>query len=208
MTIRAAALRLMLVVLPVLSPIMLRGWLRWGSCTTWLLGIGIAVWIAALPGLFLLALSHFLAFLNAIFFPFSRFAVRFPNVALFGAIASCVGATFVSAGFVSFSARHDAETMELVATGQTLLTQCTACHHAGLDIAPPLTGLVDREIAAMPGYNYSAALRAIDGRWTTDNLKQFLTNPDDFAPGNYMGLQPIPLKDAEAIIMALAATMR
>ena len=39
----------------------------------------------------------------------------------------------------------------------------------------------------MPGFNYSAALKAKGGNWTFDDLDHFIANPKAWLPGTNMG---------------------
>jgi cytochrome c len=109
------------------------------------------------------------------------------------------------------------------AAGQTITRQCTACHvfEAGGDnrVGPYLWNVVGRDIASVSGFNYSAALQAIEGDWSFAALDGFLASPRDWAPGtsmSYAGLRsatdranliaymrelsdaPVPLPEPEA----------
>ena len=71
---------------------------------------------------------------------------------------------------------------------------CKGCHKisaGALGIGPSLHGIVGRKIASRAGYQYSAALSAIEGRWDVASLDAYLTNPQQFAPGTSMALQGI-----------------
>ena len=50
-----------------------------------------------------------------------------------------------------------------------------------------------QKVASVAGFgNYSAAIKLSDALWTEDNLKQFLSDPQEFMPGTtmpYGGLQ-------------------
>jgi cytochrome c2 len=73
-------------------------------------------------------------------------------------------------------------------TGEALYAECAICHEAQGAIpasAPPLRGVNRREIASVPGYEYSNALRDVDGYWEWE-LGDFLRNPGIFAPGTSM----------------------
>jgi cytochrome c len=64
---------------------------------------------------------------------------------------------------------------------------CASCHayqpeSEPLD-GPSLWGVVGRRIASAEGYEYSTALKGIDGVWDRATLDRFLTNPRVFAPG-------------------------
>jgi cytochrome c len=64
---------------------------------------------------------------------------------------------------------------------------CLACHTLTADEpaleAPPLQGVIGRRIASAPDYEYSAALRKLDGNWDRDRLDRFLAAPQAYAPG-------------------------
>ena len=77
-----------------------------------------------------------------------------------------------------------------VGQADTLKLGCVACHtfneggKAG--IGPNLYGVVGGPHAHMPGFAYSAALKAHDGPWTYDELDKWLTKPAAYAPGTKM----------------------
>ncbi len=67
---------------------------------------------------------------------------------------------------------------------------CQACHTfqkgQGNNVGPNLYGVVGRPVASVPGFNYSAALKAKGGTWTFDALNTWLTNPRADVPGTLM----------------------
>ena len=67
---------------------------------------------------------------------------------------------------------------------------CVACHNfaegAGAKMGPDLYGVVGRERASVPGYEYSAALKSHPGKWTYDTLNEWLYKPSAFAHGTKM----------------------
>ena len=69
---------------------------------------------------------------------------------------------------------------------------CASCHsyEPGSEPmnGPSLWGVVGRRIASVEGYEYSTALKGIDGVWDRASLNRFLTNPKLFAPGVRMTL--------------------
>jgi cytochrome c len=78
---------------------------------------------------------------------------------------------------------------------------CIACHNfaegAGAKVGPDLYGVVGRERASMPGYEYSAALKGKPGKWTYDTLNEWLYKPAAFAKGTkmaYAGLSDAKLR--------------
>jgi cytochrome c len=67
---------------------------------------------------------------------------------------------------------------------------CQACHTfqkgQANNVGPNLYGVVGRPVASVPGFNYSAALKAKGGTWTFDALNTWLENPRADVPGTLM----------------------
>ena len=79
------------------------------------------------------------------------------------------------------------------AKGQQIFNRCRACHAVGPGArnkaGPQLNGVVGRKAAAVPGYNYSDAMKlaAANGLvWTEPKLTAYLESPDSFLPGGVM----------------------
>jgi cytochrome c len=53
-------------------------------------------------------------------------------------------------------------------------------------VGPNLFGVAERPVASVPGYNYSNALKAHQGKWDQATLDAFLKSPKGYAPGTYM----------------------
>lgn len=93
---------------------------------------------------------------------------------------------------------------------------CVACHALepgrNTPAGPTLHNLVGRRVAALPGFNYSPALRRFavrNPRWTPALLDRFLADPEGLVPGTEMGL--VGISDASrrrALIAWLAVPRR
>jgi cytochrome c2 len=77
---------------------------------------------------------------------------------------------------------------------QVFNSQCRACHSLEADkngVGPTLHGVFGRKAGSLPGYNYSAAIKKSDVMWNDDTLKQFLSDPHTFIPGDKMAFAGI-----------------
>jgi cytochrome c len=76
-----------------------------------------------------------------------------------------------------------------VSAGQRVFKQCAACHKVeeGVNaVGPSLYGVVGRPVHAISDFQYSDALKALDGEWTAERLDAFVTDPKAYAPGTKM----------------------
>jgi cytochrome c len=74
--------------------------------------------------------------------------------------------------------------------GETSAKKCAACHtfdKGGRNlVGPNLWGIVGRPMAAVQGFNYSAAMRNHKGNWTFEELDKYLKTPQAMVPGTNM----------------------
>lgn len=96
--------------------------------------------------------------------------------------------------------------------GRLLFIQCRACHDLVPSdvqkVGPNLSGLLDRQAAAAPGFAYSSALQATAGKlvWDKPTLDRWLEKPAAVVPGNTMAFAGISNPaDRAALITYLEA---
>nr|MCU0922965.1 PQQ-dependent sugar dehydrogenase [Burkholderiaceae bacterium] len=72
---------------------------------------------------------------------------------------------------------------------------CASCHAiaagSGGGSGPVLNAILGRQVAGLPGFAYSSALRNKGGTWTEANLDAYLASPQTFAPGTTMAFAGI-----------------
>jgi len=96
--------------------------------------------------------------------------------------------------------------------GAEVFRACIACHALGPNdgnrAGPTLAGIFGRRIATLPGYNFSAALKALEIVWTPETVsKLFEVGPAEFTPGTKMPEQRIgSAADRAALVRFLAKT--
>jgi cytochrome c len=77
-----------------------------------------------------------------------------------------------------------------VEAGERQFRLCIACHPAEKGaphrVGSNLWNIVGQRKAALPQFNYSAALKAKGGTWSYEELADYLNNPRKFAPGTSM----------------------
>ena len=79
--------------------------------------------------------------------------------------------------------------------GQQLFSErCSACHAMDHNqTGPELGGVIGRKAGSASGYHYSPALKSAGLTWSSENLDQWLTNPQKFINGARM---PVRVLDA------------
>lgn len=95
------------------------------------------------------------------------------------------------------------------AAGEKVFGKCKACHKidGSNGTGPHLDGVVDRQKAAVEGYAYSEALKAMAAdKWTPENLYHFLASPKTYMPGTKMAFAGLPKGEDRADLIAYLAT--
>jgi cytochrome c len=93
--------------------------------------------------------------------------------------------------------------------GEELYQGCQDCHSIDKnDVGPMHKGVVGRPSGAVPGYNYSPALRDAKIVWTEENLDKWLSGPQEFIPGTKMFYEVQNPQDRADIIAFLKERAR
>lgn len=92
--------------------------------------------------------------------------------------------------------------------GAQVFRACVACHTLKADegprAGPTLAGIFGRRIAALPGYDFSPALKKLDIVWTPETVsKLFEVGPAAYTPGTKMPEQRVGAEDRAALVKFL-----
>ncbi len=83
---------------------------------------------------------------------------------------------------------------------------CVSCHNfnegGANKVGPDLYGVLGRQVASHPGFDYSSALKKHSGPWTYAELNEWLHSPREYAPGTKMSFAGIENDKQRADVIA------
>ncbi len=87
--------------------------------------------------------------------------------------------------------------------GEEVYGRCLACHALNSDrVGPRHCGLVGRRAGAIPGFDYSAAMKRSRLTWNEKTLDRFLADPMKTVPGTTMTYAGVPGAKERADLIA------
>jgi cytochrome c len=90
-----------------------------------------------------------------------------------------------------------------VKAGEAIYSRCAACHSLAYDrTGPRHCGLFGRRAAAVPGFDYSVAMKRSGIVWNEKSLDRFLANPLVAVPGTSMGYAGVADRKERADLIA------
>jgi cytochrome c len=117
-------------------------------------------------------------------------------------------AIFVAA--VALAAAGPARAQDATAGAAVFASQCAICHAVSEGrnmVGPSLFGLLGRPAAAIPGYRYSAAMRACGLAWDAATLDRYLTGPEAVVPHTTMTYGGLRDAQTRADLIAYLSTL-
>ncbi|WP_407352093.1 c-type cytochrome [Luteimonas sp. R10] len=103
---------------------------------------------------------------------------------------SHVWIVLLAASLAQLRCAANAADADLLAEGHTLYeNKCGGCHSVETNrIGPRHQGVIGRRVAGVPDYDYSPALKQLDGTWTPARLDLWLSDTQRMAPRSKMYL--------------------
>ncbi|MXU64201.1 c-type cytochrome [Oceanomicrobium pacificus] len=98
-----------------------------------------------------------------------------------------------------------------VGKGERVFGKCKACHKledGANATGPHLFAVVNRQVAAVSGYDYSDGMAGHGGAWDVETLNSFLENPKDEVPGTKMSFAGLKKPEDRANLIAYLETVQ
>ena len=102
---------------------------------------------------------------------------------------------------IAFAMPVPAAAQDAAKGGEVFQDRCASCHVLhGVGQGPNLIGVVGRKAGALPGFNYSEAIKGSGLTWTPANLDRFIAGPTKLVPGTAMrAMVPDPAERRDLI---------
>ena len=120
-------------------------------------------------------------------------------------------ATLVLAAGAVMAVAMPAAAQDAAAGKAQFKTVCAVCHAevAGKNgVGPSLFGIVGSMSGAVPGFNFSPAMKSAKIKWDAKALDEYLTNPMKKVPGNRMPYPGQPDAAKRAALIAYLTTLK
>ncbi len=127
-----------------------------------------------------------------------------------------IAVTETPASTVAGPAAPEVPLEQLLATasvekGASAAKKCLACHDftkgGPNKVGPNLYGVVGRERASHEGFTYTAAMKSKPGKWTIQDLDNYLVSPRSMVPGTSMAFAGITKGPERADLLAYLNTL-
>ena len=122
-----------------------------------------------------------------------------------------IGTALSAAAALLISSSPGLAAGDAAAGKQAFATTCGACHSVepGVNkLGPSLAGVVGSKSGAVPGYNFSPALKAANITWDEQTLDKFLENPGADVRGTKMFISVPNAQNRQNIIAYLETLKR
>lgn len=95
------------------------------------------------------------------------------------------------------------------AKGAAVFKKCAACHKVDGNnaVGPHLDGVVNRPVASIADFKYSAPMSGHGGTWDETSLFHFLQSPKAYVPGTAMAFAGLPKPEDRANVIAYLASL-
>ena len=113
-------------------------------------------------------------------------------------------------GFGLAQASRAASATPVSAGADVFDAECSDCHSVSAKMinrkGPTLYHVIGRKPGSVPGFKYSADMKALGAPWSPQSLEAYLTNPKAVVPGGVMKFKGLPgAQDRQNVIAFLAS---